>query len=55
MNAPTPEAVQRLIDAATALLEARANQMVTAEEWRALRDAVAACSKRPPEDQDDEA
>jgi hypothetical protein len=41
VNAPLT--VQRLIDAATALLEARSNQMVTAEEWRALRDAVIAC------------
>ena len=43
MNAPTPEAVQRLIDAATALIEARTDRMVTIVEWRNLRDAVVAC------------
>ncbi|MFO0836899.1 MAG: hypothetical protein U1D55_11230 [Phycisphaerae bacterium] len=38
-----PPQWQRLLDAAQALLEARARQMVTMQEWRALRDAVLAC------------
>ncbi len=33
----------RLLAAAEALLAARANQMVTAVEWRELREAVEAC------------
>ena len=37
----TNEAWQRLLEAAVALLEARSNQMVTAVEWDALREAVA--------------
>ena len=42
---------ERLLAAAEALLDARANQMVTAVEWKALRDAVRAC--RPDEPQVD--
>ena len=56
MNAPTPEAVQRLIDAATALIEARTDHMVTIVEWRNLRDAVVACggtARLEDEDVDD--
>ena len=37
---PNPE--KALLAAAEALLEARENQMVTAVEWRALRNAVRA-------------
>ena len=40
---PSPETWLRLLEAAQSLLDARANQMVTAEEWRALRDAALAC------------
>ncbi len=53
MSAPAPDAVERLIDAAAALLEARANQMVTALEWQRLREALAACGRTiPTEDSD---
>ena len=45
MNAPTPDEIEQLIDAAAALLEARANQMVTVVEWQRLRDALAACGQ----------
>lgn len=34
------ERTQALIDAATRLLEAREDQMVTSDEWDALRSAV---------------
>jgi hypothetical protein len=39
----TPDAWQRLLAAAKALLDARTDQMVTASEWQALRQAVTAC------------
>ncbi len=48
MNTPTPEAVQHLVEAAAALLEARANQMVTRVEWQRLRDALAGCGRDVP-------
>lgn len=40
---PEAESWDRLLAAATALLDARTNQMVTAAEWRALRAATLAC------------
>ncbi len=42
-QAVPPEAWQRLLQAAVALLDARTFQMVTAREWQALRDAALAC------------
>ena len=39
----TQETWHRLLAAAEALLEARANQMVTTLEWQALRQAVIGC------------
>ncbi len=45
-NETSPEAWQRLLAAARALLEARDDQMVTAVEWEALRRAVREC--QPP-------
>ena len=45
MSARTPDAIERLIDAAAALLEARANEMLTIVEWQRLRDALAACGR----------
>ena len=48
MNVPTPEAVQRLIDAATALLEARSHGMVTIVEWQALERAIIECGGQVP-------
>ena len=38
---------ESLLDAATRLLAARADQMLTDEEWEALQDAVDACT--PPD------
>jgi hypothetical protein len=46
------EPVQRLIEAAVRLLEARDDQMVTAVEWQALHDAVVACGEKVPTDTD---
>jgi hypothetical protein len=48
VNTPTPEAVQHLIDAAEALLEARANQMVTAVAWATVARALADCGGQVP-------
>ena len=47
---PAPAAVQRLLAAAAAVLEARADQMLTRVEWRELRDAVVACGGNVPAD-----
>ena len=55
MKTPMPQAVQSLIAAAVALLEARADQMMTAAEWRALRDAVVDCGAELDEDNADAA
>jgi hypothetical protein len=44
------EPIQRLIEAATRLLEARDDQMVTAVEWQDLHDAVVACGGKVPTD-----
>ena len=42
------ERTQTLIDAATRLLEARNDQMLTAEEWDALQSAVDAFREPEP-------
>ena len=44
---PLPETWQRLLQAAAALLEARNDHMVTAAEWDALHQVVAACGGTP--------
>ena len=43
----TPANLEAVLKAAEALLEAREDQMVTADEWDALRNAAEAC----PDDQ----
>lgn len=42
------ERIQALIDAATRLLEARDDQMITSDEWDALRIAVDAFREPEP-------
>lgn len=53
----TPRCLE-LLESAQALLEARANQMLTAQEWSRVRNAIAACGGCVPEeevhDHDDE-
>lgn len=51
---PTPEQLTAVLDAADALLCARANQMVTCVEWEDLERAVAACRPPTPEGQNDQ-
>ncbi len=48
MTTPTPAAIDQLIAAAAALLDARTNGMVTSAEWSELRDALAACGRAVP-------
>lgn len=48
---PTPDCWTDLLRATEALLEARANQMVTEQEWSSLRDAVVACGGRLPQEE----
>jgi hypothetical protein len=57
MNSPDPRdrnvALELVLAAAEELLEARDNQMLTCEEWDALRHAVAEANE-PPANQSDE-
>ena len=50
MTTPTPAAIDQLIEAAAALLEARSNGMVTSAEWRELREALVECGRAVPLD-----
>lgn len=51
---PTGDHWTDLLRATEDLLEARANQMVTEEEWSSLRDAVMACGGRLPQEEPDD-
>lgn len=56
MNRPNPTADHwtDLLRATEDLLEARSNQMLTAQEWLNLRDAVAMCGGRLPQEEVDD-
>ena len=45
--------LREVVTAAEALLAARENQMLTAEEWDALEHAVAAATQPPPDERDE--
>ena len=45
--------LREVVTAAEAVLAARENQMLTAEEWDALEHAVAAATQPPPDERDE--
>ena len=45
----TPANLEAVLKAAEALLEAREDKMVTADEWDSLRNAAAACGDPRPD------
>ncbi|MBZ0173001.1 MAG: hypothetical protein K8E66_11510 [Phycisphaerales bacterium] len=49
----TDDLLRTVVAAAEAVLEAREDQMLTSEEWDALKHAIAACHEPPPDQREE--